>query len=194
MIKNMFLRRRKGFTLIELLIVVAIIGVLAGIAIPNFLSARTKAKVSRSFADMRNVANGLEMAYLDTATYPADPSLVINAISGYVSSIASDPFNTGGGRAASAAEHDCGAIDTNSYGYDCSGDTCWLLLGNGPDDNQDISAIAPVGWAKTHRIAGNIGGDETTLAPDGNPAYNLAAASWATSTTASDGDIARGGP
>ena len=190
MIKNMFLRNKKGFTLIELLIVVAIIGVLAGIAIPNFLSARTKAKVTRSFADMRNVANGLEMAYLDTATYPADPGDVEDAISGYVSSIPSDPFNAGGGRAEAAAA--CAAIAGNSYGYDASGDTCWLLLGNGPDDDQDISSIDADAWGKTDRIAGNIGGDETTLAPDGGNAYNCA--SWATSTTASDGDIGRGGP
>ena len=192
MIKKMFLRRRKGFTLIELLIVVAIIGVLAGIAIPNFLSARTKAKVSRSFADMRNVANGLEMAYLDTATYPANPGAVENAISSYVSSIPSDPFNTGGDRAEAAGA--CAAIAANSYGYDCSGNTCWLLLGNGPDDNQDISAIDDGNWGKADRIAGNIGGDETTTAPGGGIAYGLAADSWASTTTASDGDIGRGGP
>jgi len=189
----MFLRR-KGFTLIELLIVVAIIGVLAGIAIPNFLSARTKAKVSRSFADMRNVANGLEMSYLDTATYPANPGTVENAISGYVSSIPSDPFNADGDRDEGVGA--CAAIADYSYGYVVhpTGATCWLLLGNGPNGNQDISAIPSGGWAKTDRIAGNIGGDETTLAPDGLPAYNLNEASWATTTTAAQGDIGRGGP
>ena len=184
----MFLRRRKGFTLIELLIVVAIIGVLAGIAIPNFLSARTKAKVSRSFADMRNVANGLEMSYLDNSTYPADNTEVINAISGYVSSIPSDPFNTGGDRDATDY-----AITTNSYGYVMStANQCWLLLGNGPNDDADIKTGVALTWTSAYRVAGNIGGDESTKSTAGNNAYNTAL--WCTSTVDTSGDIGRGGP
>ncbi|MEW6234044.1 MAG: prepilin-type N-terminal cleavage/methylation domain-containing protein [Candidatus Omnitrophota bacterium] len=61
---------KRGFTLIELLIVVAIIGVLAMIAVPNFLNAWTKAKVSRAHNDLRVLAMGLEMYYLDHGDYP----------------------------------------------------------------------------------------------------------------------------
>lgn len=59
-----------GFTLIELLIVVAIIAILAAIAIPNFLQAQTRAKVSRAQADMRSISTGLEAYYVDNNEYP----------------------------------------------------------------------------------------------------------------------------
>ena len=61
---------KSGFTLIELLIVVAIIGILAGIAVPNFLEAQTRAKISRAMSDMRSAATGLETYYVDNNHYP----------------------------------------------------------------------------------------------------------------------------
>lgn len=63
-------RRAHAFTLIELLIVVAIIAILAAIAVPNFLEAQTRAKVSRSLADMRAVTTGLEAYSVDYNSYP----------------------------------------------------------------------------------------------------------------------------
>jgi prepilin-type N-terminal cleavage/methylation domain-containing protein len=59
-----------GFTLIELLIVVAIIAILAAIAVPNFLEAQVRSKVSRAKADMRSVATGLEAYFVDNNRYP----------------------------------------------------------------------------------------------------------------------------
>jgi len=61
---------KKGFTLIELLIVVAIIAILAAIAIPNFLEAQTRSKVSRAKADMRTCAMALESYYVDSNALP----------------------------------------------------------------------------------------------------------------------------
>ncbi len=64
--------KTKGFTLIELLIVVAIIGILAAIAVPNFLNAQVRAKVARVRADVRALSTSLEMYNLDNNSYPID--------------------------------------------------------------------------------------------------------------------------
>ena len=62
--------RAHGFTLIELLIVVAIIAILAAIAVPNFLEAQTRSKVSRVKADLRSCATALEAYVVDNNHYP----------------------------------------------------------------------------------------------------------------------------
>lgn len=67
------MRTRKGFTLIELLIVVAIIGILAAIAVPNFLNAQVRAKVSRALADLRSIRTALEMYTTDNGRAILDP-------------------------------------------------------------------------------------------------------------------------
>ncbi|MCX7048239.1 MAG: type II secretion system protein GspG, partial [Candidatus Sumerlaeota bacterium] len=59
-----------AFTLIELLIVIAIIAILALIAIPNFLEAQVRSKVSRAHADMRSIATAIEAYYVDYNAYP----------------------------------------------------------------------------------------------------------------------------
>lgn len=61
-----------GFTLIELLIVVAIIAILAAIAVPNFLEAQTRAKVSRAKSDQRTLAVALVSYYVDNNHFPPD--------------------------------------------------------------------------------------------------------------------------
>lgn len=62
--------KSKGFTLIELLIVVAIIGILAAIAIPNFLQAQVRAKTARTMADQQSIALALEQYNVDNTAYP----------------------------------------------------------------------------------------------------------------------------
>ena len=61
---------KRAFTLIELLIVVAIIAILAAIAVPNFLEAQIRSKVSRVRTDMRTMATALESYAVDNNKYP----------------------------------------------------------------------------------------------------------------------------
>lgn len=59
-----------GFTLIELLIVVAIIGILAAIAVPNFLNAQTRANVARVHSELRSITVAADTYQLDHNGYP----------------------------------------------------------------------------------------------------------------------------
>jgi type II secretion system protein G len=64
-------RNKKGFTLIELLIVVAIIGIIVAIAIPNLLNAIQRAKQKRTMGDMRSAGTAAEAYAVDFNHYPA---------------------------------------------------------------------------------------------------------------------------
>ena len=63
-------RKARGFTLIELLIVVAIIAILAAIAVPNFLEAQVRAKVSRVKTDVRTLTTAIVAYSVDENRYP----------------------------------------------------------------------------------------------------------------------------
>jgi len=64
------MRNQKGFTLIELLIVVAIIGIIAAIAIPNLLNAIDRGKQKRTMADIRSIGTAVESYAVDNNFYP----------------------------------------------------------------------------------------------------------------------------
>jgi len=90
-----------SFTLIELLIVVAIIGILAAIAVPNFLNAQLRTKVTRVYSDMGAIGTALEMYHLDNNKYApsnyieSHPKRALRHLTtpiAYMSSIPLDPF------------------------------------------------------------------------------------------------------
>ena len=68
-IRRMF-KNKRGFTLIELMIVIAIIGILAAIAIPQFAKYRTRAYNSAALSDLKNFQTDMEAYYSENQEYP----------------------------------------------------------------------------------------------------------------------------
>jgi len=168
--------RKKGFTLIELLIVVAIIGILAGIAIPNFLGAREKAKVAKAFSDMDALAKAQEMYYLDNTEY----ATALDSLGPtYINSVPStDPWG-------------------NSYRLYTSPSTTptmFVIIDNGPDTTTDVTtSTSGWSWSDDDRVRGPIGGSDGVT-----NAYGISgtgASKWynPSSGVKSRGDIGYGG-
>lgn len=67
-----FFKNKKGFTLVELVVVIAILGILAGIAIPRFMDATASARGAKIIADMRTLESAESMHYAQKGTYAAD--------------------------------------------------------------------------------------------------------------------------
>lgn len=130
---------KKGFTLIELLIVVAIIGILAAIAVPNFLNARMRATIARMETDMKAIGDALMMYRLDNRCYfeqmGGNPYAELKRLTtpvSYIATIPNDPYRKPNAIYSSVTSH----YDYSSYGDKCKTD--WLLHGLGPDTDEDI--------------------------------------------------------
>lgn len=159
--RDMF--RAKGFTLIELLIVVAIIGILAAIAVPNFLNAQLKAKVSRVYADLRALGNAIEMYALDHNTYPGGQGFwggtkwwekhtyryhVLTTPIAYINTIPIDPFQTNDPQ---RIKSDIGTIWDGGYVYDDASRTGQTLSVYGKAYKYTVRSPGPaLDWSLAH--------------------------------------------
>ena len=113
-------KNEKGFTLIELMIVIAIIGILAAIAIPQFSAYRTRSYNSSAQSDVRNIATAQEAYYVDNSTYTGD---VVNDLAG-----ATYGYMQSGSVNVSAGADSTGYTIT---GFHSSGDKTYTLSGPG---------------------------------------------------------------
>ena len=86
---------RKGFTLIELLIVVAVISILIGIALPRFKGMQDEGNIAKAKGELRTLQTAVESYYIHNSnTYPTALSSLTSAIPNIIgSSLPTDPFN-----------------------------------------------------------------------------------------------------
>ena len=119
MLTKLTKKDEKGFTLIELMIVIAIIGILAAIAIPQFSAYRTRSYNSAAQADLRNAATAQEAYQVDNQSYCSAVANLVGATYGLFTS--KNVILSGGG----------GAETYVMTGYHSKGDATYVLRGPG---------------------------------------------------------------
>jgi general secretion pathway protein G len=121
--------KKKGFTLIELLIVVAIISILIGIALPRFRGMQEEGNIARAKGELRTIQTAVESYYMhNSRAYPTALTNLTGQSPNVISSLPDDPFNGG-----------------NSYGYAQSANSNYYVAYSiGPDAN-GAAAIANTG-------------------------------------------------
>ena len=117
----------RGFTLIELMIVVAIIAILAGILIPNFVNARSQAQTAACESNLRAIATALELYYADNQVYPTasgaavQPTLLTANGIAYLNNTPKDPAAQNGNATYTLTTVQAGGGNAAGYTIVCPG-------------------------------------------------------------------------
>ncbi len=93
MIRMRKLLGKGGFTLVEIMIVVAIIGLLAAVAIPNFMRARQRAQTNACIANLKQMDGAKTLWALDTGAASGAAVTMANLVTAYIKSTPSCPAN-----------------------------------------------------------------------------------------------------
>ncbi len=152
--KRSQLRTLHGFTLIELLIVIAIILILIAIALPNFLEAQIRARVTKTKAELRSIGTAMESYFLDYQVYPAEHErddfsrnlrglFWLTSPTSYITSLPEDPFAAFGdddAKGISYVTYEMGGLEYSLVGNpECRAcQVVWVVFSNGPDAEQHI--------------------------------------------------------
>ncbi len=156
-----FMRTRSisAFTLIELLIVVAIIGILAAIAVPNFLNAQMRAKVTRVEADFKQLSTALESYRIDNNNYPVAHLIDQKIASGtaatrfyalstpvaYINFYPDDPFGSpqeaGTFHTETYDYYDWTSVQMNNLNPISTRGAYWRIASAGPDKIQNVGTV-----------------------------------------------------
>jgi prepilin-type N-terminal cleavage/methylation domain-containing protein len=123
----MIRKAREGFTILELLIVIAVIAILVGIALPRFKGMRDEGNIARAKGELKSLQTALESYRVRTSAYPTALSNLTTATPNILGSIPNDPFN-----------------GANSYGYVVNGDY-YAVYSIGPSPSGTVSAINATG-------------------------------------------------
>jgi prepilin-type N-terminal cleavage/methylation domain-containing protein len=78
------MKRQAGFTLVEIMIVVAILGLLASIAVPNFLKARTSAQKTACISNLKQIQGAIQVWALIEGKSSSDTPTTANLVTNYL--------------------------------------------------------------------------------------------------------------